>query len=274
MNAFLQGYMYKQAADPVGKGLDLTGDALQKLERSPQLQRYSKWQRQSPAMKPVRQGIGRVVTNLKQPVGYNLMHLQEVYDKVGPKGMLQAVQADKPAWDAEDTYGVKGAPIMEGLYKTRSPLYRAAFDLPPRNQEQASDIYRPVQGRPKTVEFNPEGATGAVERAKVDKELKDIQQGLKTTGRTSTMGGFSAREVDGKLQTDDPWDFSTQRSQEARKGTGYSSLYPRMRHRDPLEKNPERRQQVERILHHIRNIGDKAITNPVTVTQSIPAKSK
>jgi hypothetical protein len=305
MRAFLQGYMQKQAVSPaqmgtavgaaLGLGSGLVGnflmakmlgydgdwksyllaggmggvigaasvgsgvkhfqdnpeefaDLLERIEKSPRLEAWHKWQKQSPLMKPVRQGIGRVVTNVQEPVGYNTTAMSQLYKQHGLKGLVKAFREDKPLYTP--TFTALPTPEM----KARRHMYREYFDLPSRvGKEDVQDIFTSDPADPKTLRFNREGVGGSALATELDTKMREGR-----SGKHKALGGFVVHP-DGSVR--DPFDFSTSMSAEDRVKRGYTSTNL---HNTGA---PAAARARERILHHLRNIGDRAIGNPVTVVQ-------
>jgi hypothetical protein len=273
------------------ENLDAFGDALEKIDNHPNLEKWHQFQRMNPVMKPVRQAAGRVVTNIKAPVGYDVSDMKKIYKEHGIKGILQAAVKDEPLYDLKK-YTEGGETIQ-----AREPAQRAYFDLPSRLAPGKEDsIY--IKGDDKRWQFNPHGIMG---RKLLMETYPRSEEKPLTTGGTDvtapkgkgatglyedvwsaieaqpprmygshgTLGGFSFKRdpKTGELIVGDPFDFKTKISQKTRADQGYSSM------KVPYAgKERERKKALEKVIHHSRNIIDRMIGSPVTIEARIPGQ--
>jgi hypothetical protein len=249
----LAGSKLKDLLDKYQSKPEAIKEDLIKLEKSEGLKNFNEWQKKSILMKPLRQLVGRFVTNVKTPVGYGTKDAIERIKKAGLTGVLKAMWNDEPLYDPK--IDVIGGDLKAKQY--REPLYRSYFDLPSRMEKfygvKPSEVYTK---KGKTWQFSPDTARGRSRRG----ELQELLASGKTTGRDDTLGGVSILGKGNNKHISDPWDFYTQKSRFDRRNTGYSSMRHNMSSDDILK---------ESIMHHSRNIIDRLIGNPVTVTQRI-----
>jgi hypothetical protein len=243
-------------------------EALSKIEESDELARFSKWQKKSPLMRPLRQTLGRLVTNVKEPWMYQSDEMIDRLKNLGPSGILKTILKDRIVYPTDDT-GSRNVNVL-----AREPLYRDYFDLPSRLDASGMGIepgpesmYVKDPDDPKKWRFNPDTPRGQKFREDVQSAADSHLSGYTKGGPShNVLGGFAIhKKPDGGLFVADPWDFSTRVSDKDRPGhTGYESL----KAEDKAWEDPKFKHREKRI-HHLRNIVDKIIGNPVTVYQDL-----
>ncbi len=106
-------YPFTDFLNRSARGLqDFTLNALQKLPE--------------PIKKPIRQAVGRVATNIMEPVGYGIEpdRFSEVLAPSNLPHTISSIVKDQPAY---------GHSLNSDLNQIRGPLFRSYFDLPTRD---------------------------------------------------------------------------------------------------------------------------------------------
>jgi hypothetical protein len=234
---------------------------LEKIESSPKLQKWHEWQKQSPLMKPVRQAVGRIATNVKEPRGYTVDSARDLVKREGPVGLVQGAIADRPMYKTDSNRSESDAFEL----KARDALWRQYFDLPSREgQPGFQDFFVQDPNDPKTVRFNPRTAEG--ERLQQMAE-SSFQQNLKPDRRSSKasfMGGVAIKDTPQGYAVSDPWDMHTSRHGNPDAYTSEAGLKGRSGMNLSEKKRSELKTRDYR-NHLLRNIFDRLISNPVTV---------
>ena len=239
-------------------------DLLAKIESSPALHKWHEWQKQSPLMKPVRRGVGRILTNIKGPKGYQMDQFRDTLKKLGPKGVMGAALKDERAW--EDSRAIKKGDFD---VHAREALWRGMFDLPSRERErQFGDFFQTVPGTEgKNVRFNPQTAEGKRLQRMAEGDFYGELNPEKTKSRASLMGGVAVKDTPEGYKVSDPWDVYTKsRRYKTEKGIrgapGKAGATPEQQ---ALRLKDERN-------HLLRNIADPLISNPVTIEHTFPKR--
>jgi hypothetical protein len=231
---------------------------LEKVENSPQLAAWHKWQKDSPAMVKPRQMFGRVMTNIKSPVGYDATEIGRnlLKYKNNPAEAFRRLKDDQPLWDFKKLPTAPEAAERKRTYNaSREALNRAYYDLPPR---AGTDLFRQQNGKDWTFNRSDKGGEFLYNELKKEVERKN-KQGY---GTHSTLGGFSIkRGPAGEAIVEDPFDYHTSAKRQLGETGGYSSIG---------DLHTEGDVSRERVVHHARNIMDRLIGNPATVKARFP----
>lgn len=167
-----------------------------------------------PIKKPIRQAVGRVATNLIEPVGYSytsfdmnkgirdVPKLQQTMGLFAPHNIAHTISSlvqDKPAYN-EDVLAGLNMPhddSPDALYTSRRPLFREYFDLP--NQ----DVTNAYVHSGKDYWINPNT------RNQVAREAMYQFQGGGTPSGFITMPGTDYNAISGSYLPGqpDPWNF-------------------------------------------------------------------
>lgn len=252
------GQIIKSYQDDPDKLIKLLKD----IDESEGLRKFSKWQRKSPLMKPIRRMVGRVLTNVQAPLTYDMEEMRETIDKHGIMGVLRAAWEDRPLYDpsaSNRTYSDQAAAQRAG----EAP-WRAAFDLPTRKFGRGPSADEHFI-KHSDKEWGISDKTDYGKKLKRELELKmRAANSIKDPGIYTTMlGGSTVEQKGNTLRIRDPWDFSTRAAPLDLKAND-DAVYGYESTRERADLDRKRAHQRRLFFHYLRNIGDKSITNPVT----------
>lgn len=161
-------------------------------------------------------GVGRVLTNLMDPVSYNDAHHFEALKSYSVKEMLRSVLTDTPI---SKTRAPSGVPLPNEWQKDapRSAMFRDYFNLPRRAGTRSVFTQIGVDDSGgKIVKHNPSTAAGREELRGVEEEIvrsvsrrgegsRHMQKDKPTLVNTGAMANFHV-QPDGSWE--DTWDFA------------------------------------------------------------------